>query len=308
MRCTAGLHDGAASVTLDKWQGTWQSLPNEFVTSALSASSMMPIQHLVLKHHKLSSLPANFSSPETLLVHSLATLDLSFNCFRGLPQVVCQLTELRELFLNNNQIVHLPEEFPNLKNLEILDLQYNQLKALPVCVCSLTSLKQLKLENNQIETIPPEVGQLTKLRELYLKSNKIQYLPSSITQLSSLEELHLTDNLLRHLPNRLEGLTSLKQLHLANNKLRFLPLTLIDLHQLKGLTVSGNRLKFPPLSACRAGVSSLKMYMLEKYRNSSTEWMEPDGTPSGFTENLYYDSDSDQSGNETPFEDVDEGR
>ena len=45
--------------------------------------------------------------------------------------------------------------------------------------------------------------------------------------------------------------------------------------------------------------------MLECYRSSSSEWTSPDGTMSiKVSENLYYDSGED-SGNETPYEDLD---
>ena len=297
MRCTAGLHEGAASVSLDRWQGTWHFLPNEFVESALNASSRLPIQHLDLKHHRLGSLPANLALPDTLLPFSLTTLDISFNCFVLLPPVMCQLIKLRELYLNNNQLSHLTEEMSNLKELEVLHLQCNQLRTLPVCLCGLVSLKRLNLESNRIETIPPEISKLKNLKELYLRSNSIEHFPDAFTQLSNLEELHLTNNVLKHLPNHLEGLSSLKQLHLANNKLRFLPLSIINLSMLQGLTLSGNPLKFPPLSACREGVKGLRAFMVERYCSSSHEW----GSIS-ITDNLYYDSDG--SGSDTPYEDI----
>lgn len=307
MRCTAGLHEGAASVTLDRWQGTWHFLPNEFVESALNAASSLPIQHLILKQHKLTSLPANFAAAETLLPRSLTTLDLSFNCFTSLPPVVCQLVELRELYLRNNRISSLPDEMANLKHLQILHLQYNQLEEIPTCMCGLVDLRQLNLENNKINSIPPEVCQLSQLKELYLKSNQLKYLPDSINQLSRLEELYLTDNLLKALPSHLEGLVTLKQLHLANNRLRFLPLSIINLRELQGLTLSGNKLKFPPISACRQGISGLQKFMLECYQSSSSEWTSPDGKLCiKVSENLYYDS-GDDSGNETPYEDLDSG-
>jgi len=306
MRCTAGLHEGAASVTLDRWQGTWHFLPNEFVESALNAASSLPIQHLILKQHKLGNLPSNFAATETLLPHSLTTLDLSFNCFTTLPSVVCQLSELHELYASNNCISSLPDGMPNLKHLEVLHLQYNQLEDLPACVCHLVALTHLNLENNKIRSISPDVCQLSCLKELYLKSNQIRYLPDSINQLSKLEEFYLTDNLLRSLPLQLEGLASLKQLHLASNRLRFLPLSIINLHQLQGLTLSGNKLKFPPLSACREGLTSLRKFMLESYQSSSSDWTSPDGKLSiNVSENLYYDSGED-SGNDTPYEDLDE--
>ncbi len=233
MRCTAGLHEGAASVTLDRVQGAWHFLPNEFVESALQASSRLPIQHLILKRHMLCALPANLASPSTLLPHSLTMLDLSFNSFDSLPPVVCQLVNLQKLFANNNNISELPVDLPNLTLLEELHLHHNQMTALPVSVCGVVSLTTLNLENNDITAVPSEISKLSVLRLLYLRSNELQFLPDSIQELSRLEELHLTCNALERLPNHLEGLSSLKQLHLAHNKLRSLPMSITYLQNLQ---------------------------------------------------------------------------
>ena len=306
MRCTAGLHEGSATVTLDRWQGPWNKLPNEFVASASNAASNCPIQHLILKQHRLDSLPLNFASPETQLPTFLVTLDLSFNIFKSLPSVVCQLVQLNNLHLNNNQITQLPDELSNLKQLRVLHLQHNKLEALPVCCCYLESLHTLNVKDNLIKTVPEEIHHLNNLREVDAGSNQIESLPCTFAQLPKLEEAHLTDNQLKSLPCHLEGLKSLKQLYLANNKLRFLPLSFIKL-KLEGFTISGNNLKFPPLSACRNGVKNLQAYMFREYCNSSVEFQMH--TAQGMvdiciSDNLYYDDSSD-SGEETPYEDLD---
>lgn len=293
MRCTAGVHEGATSITLDRRQGLWSTLPNEFVISALRAASMCPIQHLILRNHCLSTLPANFALPCTMLSTSLTTLDLHSNCFSSLPPPICQLNELKELFLSQNKLTSLPSQLANLKQLRILHLQNNRLIDLPICVCQLVSLEILNIECNVIKTIPEEVCHLSRLKEFYAKSNHLETVPSSIAKLSSLLELHLADNALKSLPFNLDGLSSLKQLHLANNKLRFLPYSLTKLTQLRGISLSGNSLKYPPLSACRGGVASLQAYMqnkAEKYDKYAV------------TENPYYD-DGD-SGDDTPYEDL----
>lgn len=297
MQCTAALHQGVASVTLDRQQGPWTFLPKVFVSSAVSASSSCPIQHLILKHHHLDQLPDNFSSPATMLPSSLTILDLSNNCFVSVPKVVCTLTSLSELHLNNNKITFIPD-LSSLIHLQVLQLQYNHLEELPVGVCGLPSLRQLNVEHNQIATFPEEVGQLTTLQVLYASFNKIKCLPISMTKLSNLEELYLTQNQLERLPDRLDGWSSLCQLHIANNKLVFLPLSFINLKNLKAFTVSGNSLKFPPISACRNGVNSLKSFMESKYQ--SERWNSTDGS-CNICNNLYFESDS---GDETPFEDI----
>ena len=199
MKCTASVHEGRASVTLDRWQGTWSFLPNEFVESALHASSGLQIKHLILKQHHLSKLPPNFSSLQTGLPSSLTTLDLSHNQFTALPVVVCDLTALKELFLSHNHIVKIPNQIANLAKLETLHLQGNQLSILPPSVCSLQSLRILNAEDNVIENIPSEIYNLTQLKTLYLKCNRISCLPfpDKFTQLKNLEELHLSNNNLK---------------------------------------------------------------------------------------------------------------
>lgn len=291
MRCTAGVHEGAASVTLDRWQGLWSVLPNEFVVSALRAASMCPIQCLILKNQSLSSLPANFASPDTKLCISLTILDLSSNNFSSLPAQVCQLAELNELYLSHNKLATLPGELTRLKHLKILQLQDNLLASLPVCVCQLASLETLNVEGNLIEDIPEDIAQMSNLKHLHARTNRITVLPNSITKLACLEELHLADNLLRTLPHQLDGLTSLRQLHLANNKLKFLSYSLTRLTHLSGISVAGNNLKFPPLAKCRKGVAALQEYMRNKEENCRKD---------DLIENPYYDD----SGDDTPYEDL----
>lgn len=286
MKCTSSIHEGTASVTLNRWHGTWRFLPNEFVESARHASSGLQIKTLILKHHYLTHLPANFAAPQTGLSISLSTLDLSHNHFSIVPTVLCELRELRDLRLDHNQISYIPEQMSNLTKLESLYLQVNKLQLLPVSVCHLTALGLLNAEDNLIEVIPSEICQLKQLRTLHLKCNRLTHLPQKITELPNLEELHLSNNKLTDV--QLEGLQSLRQLHLAHNNLRFLPFSIVNIN-LQGLTVSHNPLKFPPMSACRRGVAALKAYMLEKYRAGEGKFAHP-----CVGENPYYDSDEEQ--------------
>ena len=288
MKCTANVHEGKASVTLDRWQGIWSFLPNEFVESALRASSGLQIQHLILKQHHLSRLPVNFSALQTGLPFSLSTLDLSHNQFTTLPVVVCDLRALTELYLNHNCISQLPNQIAHLEKLETLQLQGNRLPVLPACVCFLASLKSLNAEDNEIKTISSEIRHLKQLKTLHLKCNKITHLPETFTELPNLEELHLSNNELKCLFGVLPSL--LRQLHLANNELRTLPASFMNM-QLQGLTLSNNPLKFPPMSVCRQGPAHIKTYMEEWFRR---EVEKP------ISINPYYNSD----GDDTEYEDI----
>jgi len=88
----------------------------------------------------------------------------------------------------------LPSEIGNLSNLRILSLDYNQITALPPEIGNLNNLRELWLYNNQITTLPPEIGKLSQLRELLLNSNQVTILPPEIGNLSKLQVLSLFKN------------------------------------------------------------------------------------------------------------------
>ena len=65
-----------------------------------------------------------------------------------------------------------------LTNLKRLDLDDNQLTSLPPEIGQLTSLRVLSLSNNQLTSVPAEIGQLTNLQVLRLYSNQLTSLPA----------------------------------------------------------------------------------------------------------------------------------
>ena len=220
----------------------------------------MPIKELILKNHRLSTLPAN-SASEGHLDQSLTLLDVSGNCFKSFPCVVCKMLQLQHLIMCGNHLSSLSKQFINLTNLKVLSLQNNRFHDFPVQICHLNSLSILNLENNSINCLPNEIGLLENLKELYLKSNKIVNMPPSICNLLNLDILHIADNLLTTLPQNISGLQNLKQLHLAQNKLVKLPESLSSLSKLQGITLNGNPLRYPPLAVCRKGIESIMMFL-----------------------------------------------
>jgi hypothetical protein len=100
-------------------------------------------------------------------------LDLSRKGLTTLPPEIGKLSQLRELYLYNNQITILPPEIGNLSRLQVLYLLHNQIKIVPPEIGNLNQLHELSLRNNQITTLPPEIGNLKKLRELWLDKNVI---------------------------------------------------------------------------------------------------------------------------------------
>ena len=79
------------------------------------------------------------------------TLILSFRGITAIP-VNRNFPNLKGLYLNNNQIAKIPDNFNlNFPNLESLDLDTNQIVAIPKNLANLRNLKELNLSNNRIE-------------------------------------------------------------------------------------------------------------------------------------------------------------
>ena len=69
---------------------------------------------------------------------------------------------LKEILLRNNQIMTIPKEIKQLKNLRKLDLRGNQIDDLPKQLLYLDKLERLDLRWNPIEKLPDWT---TELRE-----------------------------------------------------------------------------------------------------------------------------------------------
>jgi len=263
--------DDTAAVSLVHGQEKWSNLPEGlFVRSLLHVTSSRPITCLVLKHHALSTLPSDLTS----ISSTLTTLDLSYNCFVMVPDVVCELLQLKELFMNNNQLSQLPDRISSLVNLQVLHVQHNKLTSLP-----------------------DELHHLKNLNTLLLANNKLEQLPATITDLDKLELLHIANNKIKELPeDDLSCMVSLKQLNIANNEVKMLPFSLARL-PIQGLSLSGNPLVFPPMLVCRKGLDKIKQYLTEKATSQHSN-----------THVIYsrkpYDSDSEQD-SDTPYEHID---
>ncbi len=165
---------------------------------------------------------------------------------KQIPNCIFQLTNLKKLFLYNNQLKDLPAEIVNLTHLTELYLWNNQLKDLPAEIGNLTHLTSLDLDNNQLEDLPAEIGNLTNLTELNLRNNQLKDLPAEIGNLTNLTVLNLDDNQLKDLPAEIRNLTNLTVLNLGDNQLEDLPAEIGNLTHLTWLSLYKNQLKELP--------------------------------------------------------------
>ncbi len=181
-----------------------------------------------------------------------------------MPPELFDLTNLRVLWLSENELTALPPEFGKLNQLVRLRLNKNQLAALPSEFGVLVKLCELWLADNQFEQLPDEFWQLTELRVLMLSGNKLKVLPAAIAQLQELQILSLGrlsryrgkmseyqgGNFLATLPKEIGKLSKLRELELSNNQLEVIPSEIALLKLLEGLWLSNNKLRSVPFMLC----------------------------------------------------------
>ena len=171
-----------------------------------------------------------------------------------IPSELGNLSNLQELFLNDNQLTGgIPEELGSLANLQRLSLWGNQLTGgIPEELGSLANLQRLSLWGNQLTgEIPPELGGLSNLTRLFLDNNGLTgEIPPELGGLSNLQWLSLAGNQLTgEIPPELGRLSNLQWLSLWGNQLTGeIPPELGGLSNLTGLSLRGNQLtgEIPP--------------------------------------------------------------
>jgi len=100
-------------------------------------------------------------------------MDLSYQNLKFISQSILALSNIRELFLNNNELTTIPDGISELHALEKLNLSHNKLSNIPAEIGRLYLLKELDLSDNYISTIPMELGNLYNLETISLANNPL---------------------------------------------------------------------------------------------------------------------------------------
>lgn len=143
------------------------------------------LRSLILDNNPITHLPESLRELRNLQVFSLKKD--SFTRSRSLqkynlnefPEVLCRITSLKELYLENNQI-----------------------KNIPSCLGDLTNLTALSFNNTQIVNLPTSIGLLRNLKSLTLENCKISSFPETLTNLKSLKTLNIEGNILFNLSEK----------------------------------------------------------------------------------------------------------
>jgi len=100
-------------------------------------------------------------------------LDFGGMAIKNISLELFKYTFLTTLYLNHNNLIYIPSEISNLKNLNVLDISGNKLTHIPQEIGLLTELKELYMFDNMIAELPNELGFLFKLEILGIEGNPI---------------------------------------------------------------------------------------------------------------------------------------
>uniref|UniRef100_A0A674EZJ5 Erbb2 interacting protein n=1 Tax=Salmo trutta TaxID=8032 RepID=A0A674EZJ5_SALTR len=201
----------------------------------------------------------------------LERLDLGSNEFTEVPEVLEQLTGIKELWMDGNRLTFLPGMLGVLKQLSYLDVSKNNLEMVDEQICGCESLQDLLLSNNALTQLPGSIGSLKKLTALKVDENQLMYLPDSVGGLAALDELDCSFNEIEALPSSIGQCVSIRTfaadhnfltqlppemgswksatvLFLHSNKLESLPEEMGDMTKLKVINLSDNKLRNLPYS------------------------------------------------------------
>lgn len=165
------------------------------------------ISSLDLSGHSLLVLP-----PEMEKLTGLTSLNLNNNALLAID-VLCSLTQLKELSLKKNYLTMIAEDIGKLAQLNQLDLSQNQLTAIPESIGALTQLEVLDLSKNQLSSLPKTIGNLSSLVELDISNNALSSIPEELGKLSQLQRFFLWGgNMHMQVPDAVLQLSCLKRL------------------------------------------------------------------------------------------------
>ncbi|MCP4131884.1 MAG: WGR domain-containing protein [bacterium] len=165
--------------------------------------------------------------------------DFTAKKLTAFPGPLSQLSSLKKLTLNDNNIEKIPAEIKNLANLEELYLHGCKLKTLPPEIGELKKLTVLDISGNELESIPDEIGNLENLRVLHIKRNKAP-LPATISKLKNLEELSIrgsSNARFSEFPEQITDLKSLRILDISFNPFKSIPESISKLENLEELNM-----------------------------------------------------------------------
>ncbi|MDF1666091.1 MAG: leucine-rich repeat domain-containing protein, partial [Planctomycetota bacterium] len=193
-------------LSLGSNSGSITELPASFI-------SAFPALQSLRAWGSLTTIPATLS-----MLENLEELDLRANKLNDESwAVICKLTQLRALHLQENQLSSLPQSFGELKQLRNIELQKNRIKSTSAELWASSKLEKVDLSDNLITALPGPEQSLPELKELWLARNQLNSLPDALQHFCALRNLDLEDNRLTTLPPSVLEMPKLSEPILTGN-------------------------------------------------------------------------------------------
>ncbi len=188
------------------------------------------------------------SGRELTALDGIATLTVVDN---GQATPITQVPQL-QLFLNNNRIEVVPDEFAALGNVTFIYLNSNRIRAIPPAVAQMKSLQGMYFTSNRLTEIPAPIFTMRGLRKFQISRNQVTEVPAEFGHLVNLIHLNLAENAIARLPDSMANLTQLRVCDLSGNRLVELPEGFGRVQILYQLRVRDN-----PLTSLPAGFAAM---------------------------------------------------
>ena len=215
------------------------------------------MRKLSLIGNELTNLPSNIDE-----LTNLSELYLNENDITAFPENFCKLVSLRILNVVGNKLKRLPDSFGSLFMLKHIIAEENNLVCLPSSFCDLINLEVLELNTNKLSDLPYNFGRLAKLKVLNISQNKIQeFLPETFGKLKHVEVLDISNNYIKFLPEEFASHKRLRKFYCDCNLVQVLPEWVGDMPEIVEFRMSDNKLQAAPIPETFGKVSKkLKVF------------------------------------------------
>ncbi|CAO3651275.1 unnamed protein product [Cunninghamella echinulata] len=207
--------------------------------SNINESDFVSFQHVGLQGRNLSTIPIFLYQH----VKEIISLDLTKNLWVEIPLDFMQAcTQLKELWLVDNEYSSLPSSIRRATQLEHLNITGNRLRDLsPAHLEDIPQLKSLRACNNKLETLPENFGQLRQLSHLNISNNCLTTFPMVLCDMVQLTYLDISFNKITHLPEEIGNLKKLTHFFAIGIRLSGrLPVAFIELENLQQVDLRQN--------------------------------------------------------------------
>ena len=175
---------------------------------------------------------------DRLKLQDLLELDISNKGIKELPKEIANLSNLRFLILDGNELQTFPDELYQLKNLLILSFLNNQISYISEDIINFNELVFFAACSNEIETLPNNFFRLENLTNFCLHGNKLTVISDAIGNLSKLTTIAISNNSIEVLPQSIATLENLESLDIENTLITDIPIDILKFCKLKQLSIN----------------------------------------------------------------------